>query len=396
MKIVHIVNFFIPSIGYTEYYLARKQQEVGHEVYIITSNRFPYQSKTFETGQHLEEGIKTIRIQALFAYSGNVFVSFKTLRKTLIELSPEIVHIHGALSPMAFISLLYKDKLGYKVVADVITGRPLAKGASLVFKTAIFKIYKSMFLFSLLQRVDSFFANSEAAMDWINENLHIPKSKVWFVPLGADNELFRFDPQERRKIRKRLGIRDQDIVAIYTGKLLPHKKVDLLFFASAPLVKKYKNFKILIVGRGSDEYTEYLKEVVQNLSIKPNVIFHDWVHRTKLPSFYSAADFAVWPAHHSISIIEAMATGLPVLIPESKWTNHLLKYDNGFAYPEGNINELRKYINIMLNDSELREQMGLKSRELVDKELNWEVISKKYLKCYNLVLRRVCREDRLC
>jgi glycosyltransferase involved in cell wall biosynthesis len=107
-----------------------------------------------------------------------------------------------------------------------------------------------------------------------------------------------------------------------------------------------------------------------------------------LPSFYSSADFAIWPGHNSVSIVEAMSTGLPVIIPESKWIDHLLKYENGFSYPEGDVAELRKRICILLNNVELRREMGRRSRELVEKELNWNTIAEQYLNAYNSVMEK--------
>ena len=283
-------------------------------------------------------------------------------------------------------ALLYANEYNYKIVADVITGKTLSLGLSLAFKTVILKIYRSTILSPLLRKVDCFFVNSEAALDLVINNLHISKKRIIFIPLGADNELFRFNLQKRKKAREYLQLNHQDIVAIYTGKLLPHKGVDLLLYASAPIIKTYKNFKVLIVGKGSKEYEKYLKKLIDQLDIGSNVVFHDWVHRTELPNFFNAADFAVWPAHHSISIIEAMSTGLPVIIPKSKWTSHLLKYNNGLTFSQGNIVELHNCIKFMLINSELRERMGMRSRELVDKELNWKIIAKKYLRIYDIIL----------
>jgi 1,4-alpha-glucan branching enzyme len=81
-----------------------------------------------------------------------------------------------------------------------------------------------------------------------------------------------------------------------------------------------------------------------------------------------------------------MSTGLPVVIPKSKWTNHLLKNENGFSYQEGEIAELRRCIRTLLNNVELRREMGRRGRELVKRELNWSNIAEEYLKIYTSVL----------
>ena len=40
MKIVHIAGYFMPELGYQEYYLAKKHRELGHDVYVICSDMF--------------------------------------------------------------------------------------------------------------------------------------------------------------------------------------------------------------------------------------------------------------------------------------------------------------------------------------------------------------------
>jgi glycosyltransferase involved in cell wall biosynthesis len=390
MRIAHIVNHFMPELGYTEYYLAKKQQEMGHEICVITSDRYMSTSnKQYrKSGSFSEEGVKVFRLPSAIESSGNVFVPINKLKNSLINFSPDVVHIHDTLSPMGFISALCKHTIGYKIVADAITGIVIAQGLSLAIKTTLLKMYSKTIWPYVIDRIDCFFACSEAAMDWMKSELNIDPTRIRFIPLGADSDLFRFNSHERVMVRNKLGIHNNDVVAIYTGKLLSYKKIDTLFRASAPLIKTHSNYRILLVGGGPCNYVNYLKIIIKNLEISRNVIFHDAVHRTELPSFYSSADFAVWPGHHSVSIIEAMSTSLPVIIPESRWINHVLKYENGFTYPEGNVAELCKRICILLNNVELRRIMGQRSRELVEKELNWSSIAEEYLRAYDLILRK--------
>lgn len=385
MRIVHVAHHFVPELGYAEYYLAKKQLEIGHEVYVVTSHNSKSAHKR-ETVFFDVEGIKVISLPRFIDLADNVFVQMSHLKTVLTNLSPQIIHSHGSLSPFASMAILCKDDIGCKVVADFITGRILAEGPSLAIKTFLLKTYRLTLLPRLLKEIDCFLANSEAAMNWIQKEVGINRSKVHFIPLGADSDLFRFDFNKRKAVRERLGFNDNDVVAIYTGKLLPYKKLDTLLYASAPLIRTRDNFRILYVGGGSNQYTNYLKLIVNHLNISPSVLFHPAVHRTELPSFYSAADFAIWPGHHSISIIEAMSTGLPIIIPQSEWMDHLLKFENGFSYAEGDVAGLRKCIHVLLDNVELRREMGKRSRKLVEKELSWNNIAEEYLRIYNSLL----------
>ena len=74
MKIVHLIDYFQPSIGYQETFLARHQQKSGHDVLVVTSDRylnFPGYDTFYSrllgkrfvgAGIRTESGIKTIRL----------------------------------------------------------------------------------------------------------------------------------------------------------------------------------------------------------------------------------------------------------------------------------------------------------------------------------------------
>ena len=390
MRIAHVVNYFMPDLGYTEYYVATKQQEMGHEVCVITSDLLSSSSNERypKNNCFTKEGVRVFRLPVLFKLSHELFISVSHFRRCMNDFSPDIVHVYGALSHMAFMSALCKSAFGYKIVADVITGMVIAHGLSLHLKSTLLNFYSKTMWPYMFKKIDGFFVCSEAAMNWMQNELDVDPSKTHFVPLGADKELFRFNPVDRLMVRKKLGFDDDDVVAIYTGKLLPYKRIDTLIYASAPLLKEGGTFRLLILGDGPCDYVNSLKAITTDLKITSSVLFHGAVHRTELPSFYSAADFAVWPSHHSISMIEAMSTGLPLIIARSNWTNHLLEYQNGFSYPEGDATELHKCICILLNNAKLRREMGLRGRELVEKELNWNTIAEQYLKLYNSVIEK--------
>ena len=379
---------FEPQLGYSEYYLAKKLQGMGHEVCVITSDVFETASniRCKRSGFFEEEGIKTLRLFTFFKIFDIPFVSLNNFKTYLTKFSPDIVQIQGIMSPLSILAIFYKGIFRYRVVATIISGEATSHGFILALKLAFLRIYLNLLFPWASKNIDGAFVCSEAALAWNRKIFHVPSTKIHFIPFGADSDLFRYNSDERKKIRKILNIDDDDVVAIYTGKMVPHKKVDLLLRASIPLIHNRKDFKLLLVGKGLTEYVNLLKSIVKASNIERNVIFHDAVHRTKLPSFYSASDIAVWPGSCSISIIEAMSMGLPVIIKESKWTNHLLESGNGFSYKEGDIEALRKCISRLIEDGKLRHSMGRKSRRLVEDKLNWDNIAKQYIRIYQSCL----------
>lgn len=385
MRIVHIVTYCQPHVGYMEYYLAEKQKKMGHEVCIVTSDRYTYRSNArSKCGLFTEEGVEVFRLPS-FKVWDQPFLSINGLRSFLKKFSPEIVHLECIDSSFAIPVTLWKCDIGYEVVANGITGMYMSKGFTLNLKLTLWRLYKRLLLTRIIERVNGFCAISESSASWLSDNLNIDQSKIHFIPLGADSSLFYPDHSKRLIMRENLGIEQNTVVAIYTGKIFPHKRIDTLLTACAPLLKAY-DFKLLLVGAGPKEYLEYLKGLIGRQQISDSVLFHQWIHRTDLPNYYNLADFAVWPGHHSISILEAMSTGLPVIIPKSKWLNHLLEYANGFEYSEGDVEELRTCVKKLVLDEKTRTAMGHRSRKLIEDKLNWNTIAKTYLDLYQKIV----------
>jgi len=125
MKIVHLVAFFQPELGYEEYYTALKQVQMGLDVTVITSKRpFPYssikkisKSKSYDYSDDFKKykGIKIYRLPCAFAFYD--FIILFGLRSLLEKLQPDIVHGHDARSGFTALGAYNKD-LGYKYILD--------------------------------------------------------------------------------------------------------------------------------------------------------------------------------------------------------------------------------------------------------------------------------------
>jgi len=371
---------FDPTVGYAEFYLAKKQIEQGLKVLVLALDESSYKNKRQDLGFQQIEGIKIYYLKSLLGFRGFAWPSkLRELRFLVKNFNPDIVHCHGLLTPLSQEILLLKPSGKYKVVGDVITGiSPL---------TSIF-LPKIKFLFNSLvsSKVEAFFACNKAVKDFLTISLNIPQKKVHLIPLAADHELFKPDNSRRKKTRNSLGLSTEDFVAIYTGKFLPSKRIDDLLIASKPVINEYRQFKILLVGDGPEHYKEKLKSIIGELGITKNVLIIKSVHRKELPNFYNAADFAVWPGAFSISIVEAMACGLPIIIAKSDWTSHYLEYENGYSFKAGDVHKLSSLLLTLVKDDETRRLMGTKSRKLVEDKLNWDTVATKYLEVYKSIM----------
>jgi len=331
-------------------------------------------------GLTIEDGVSVVRLKSAFSFRGNIFLFDPfSLAKVIKDYSPDLIHCHGLLSSFSQEVLMLKKAFKYRVVGDLITGIS-------PFASTLLLSFKRFFGFSIFSRVDDLFACNKAVEMFLIEALEVSPSRVHFIPLGADVELFRPDQGQREKTKKLLGLLPEDVVAIYTGKFLPSKRIHDLLVASKPVIEQRKDFKLVLVGDGPPSYKERLEFLIKKLGIENNVLIMKTVHRTELPNFYNAADFAVWPGTFSISIVEALACGLPVIIAKSDWTSHYLEYENGYSFKAGETSTLSSLFLRLVQDWEIRKYMGKMSQKLVEEKLSWDKITNQYLEVYEKVL----------
>jgi glycosyltransferase involved in cell wall biosynthesis len=138
-------------------------------------------------------------------------------------------------------------------------------------------------------------------------------SPIHVAPNGVDLKPFRRSNQAVD--RSRFGFSDDDIVLIYVGRLGIEKNLAFLLRAFFGVAQAYSNVKLLLVGSGPDK--ENLQYQVK-LADPDGVLVHftGFVPYEELPGYLAASDAFVTASVtevHPLSVIEAMAAGLPVL-----------------------------------------------------------------------------------
>jgi glycosyltransferase involved in cell wall biosynthesis len=250
----------------------------------------------------------------------------------------------------------------------------------------LFYISKIVVTKYIARKSAAFTAKTNELVKILSRSYNVPENKFRIVPLGTDPQLFKFNPVARVNIRKELSISEKDIIIVYSGKIDYTKGIDLLIKALSPLMNENGKIKLLIIGSAELIYVEYLKILISELGISKNVIFHQWVKKYELPDLYSASDIAVWPGLSSISAVDAASVGLPLILADVPIENFVVNNNNGFVFSLGNVNELRKYLRILVDNEDMRREMGYRSREFVERKLNWEAITLQYLNVYREVL----------
>lgn len=394
MRIARVVQYFQPRFGYADYYLTTAFKRLGHEVCIITSDRYSPEVALFDnsvnrkigSGKSVEYGLIVYRLPTFFEMNGWV-TNLVGMKKVLEDFKPDVVHSNGLICPLTLLAVHYRRKFRYKLFVDSITGSFNPTGP----KALAFKIYKRLFARYLQKNVSGFFAICQGSKKWLFKSFHVPNSSIKLVPLAADSNVFLPDAQNRQVMRDNLGFKTDEIVLIYTGKITHDKDIDVLIRSLALVACDFSGkLKLLIIGNGQPKYLKYLSELEKMSGVLENVIFIPTVDRRVLPKYFNAADVAIWPGIPSISIIEAMASGLPIIIAkyarpreDAYDTTHLLEYENGLSFQRGDVLQLASSIRRLASDESLRKEMGKKSRKLVEEKLNWDKVAIQLITIYD-------------
>ncbi|PKL74045.1 MAG: hypothetical protein CVV29_00335 [Methanobacteriales archaeon HGW-Methanobacteriales-2] len=388
MKILHIIDHFVPQMGYQETHLARVQSNKGHEVRVLTSNILidatnMYSAENFnkntQDGLSIEEGIEVMRLPVLFNFPFFNKPWITKLEENIIDFKPDAIHLHGILSFTCIrVTNIKKELPNTRFVFDDHM-LFIAMRNNLVIP--FYKFFKVFFSKKIRDNSDAIVAISEETVEFMEKMYGIPSDEIIMIPLGCDTKTFHNDPKERIEIRENLGIEENDLVFCYAGKLIEEKGVDLLINAALKLLYNGKKLKVLIVGPKDKKYFDSINNIISSSPFEDSFIFIPAVPNNILFKYYSAADVCIWPKSCSISILEAMSCENPVILSNNSGVSNLiLNGVNGFVYPEGDLESLFKTMERFF-EQKLRKQMASNSRCLL-KNFDWDDISDRFEKLY--------------
>ena len=174
---------------------------------------------------------------------------------------------------------------------------------------------------------------------------------------------------DRNLIRSKFNIGELDFLMMYTAELNDNKNQQMLIDAMKVLVKKYPNIKLLLVGDGVLK-EKFEKEIEENL-LQNNILLLGY--RTDIPELLKIADLYVATSKREglpVNIIEAMISGLPLVVTNSRGQRELVEDGkNGYVVEIGDVDTLVKRIISIYSDIRIREQVVSNAKDGVNKYL---------------------------
>jgi len=184
-------------------------------------------------------------------------------------------------------------------------------------------------------------------------------------------------------VRQRYGIADDEVIGMFHGRLDPEKGLDTLLEALALL--REKPLRLVLVGRGSDEYTAHLQQKAAELGILATqttngqtvdkVIFAGFQHPV-LP-FVADADFGILASTVRegcpLSPQEYMSQGHPVVVTNNGGQReYVVDGRNGLLVPPGDASRLAEAMGRLTEDADLRCRLGQQAKEDFLSQLSYD------------------------
>lgn len=209
----------------------------------------------------------------------------------------------------------------------------------------------------------------------------MPGERIVTFPWGID--LAHFHPGAARP-------KDTDtFILLSTRSWEPIYGVDLVAEAFVQVAQKHPEARLVMLGNGSQ--AKMLREIFLRGQVSERVTFPGHINRSDLPRYYRSADLYLAATHSdgtSISMLEAMACGAPVLVSDipgnQEWVT---PGEQGWMFPDGDVNALTQAIINAIKKRERLPAMGQAARKLAEVRADWQINFQELLRAYQMAMR---------
>lgn len=196
-----------------------------------------------------------------------------------------------------------------------------------------------------------------------------PNNKIQTIYNGID--LGKFTSKENLSVsRKNFGFSKEDFIIVYSGRINNEKGISELIDTMLQL--KDTRIKLMILGSSFFDNTKNEDSFIQSLKdkakrIKAQIVFTGFIPYYQVPDYLQLADIAVlpsmWNEPFGLTIVEAMATGLPLITTRSGGIPEICEGVATIVDRDNIVNNLSTAILDLYEHPEKRKQMAVSSLE---------------------------------
>jgi glycosyltransferase involved in cell wall biosynthesis len=336
----------------------------GHEVWMVTPSEYgkPYQID--HNSVHIYT-VSSVDLKAIHENSYTTFVPDLDVIRLYRRFKPDIVHLHDHY-PLSKCILKFARRQNIPVIGtNHFVPENLAPYVPLLPKLwPVFNRLLWWWMKRVYNHLDLVTAPSQTAVNILkSQGLRVP---AYPISCGVDFSRFRPIPHvDRSAIRQRFDLDPTRTTFLFVGRVDAEKKLDILIRAIRHLNRP--DIQLAVTGSGAALHA--YQALVEELSVQDQVRFTGFVSDADLPLLHNSVDVFAMPSEAellSIASLEAMATGLPLLVARSKALPELVNHgQNGYLFAPGSVEDAARWMGQLADHPETWPSMGAASLEKV-------------------------------
>lgn len=330
------------------------------------------------------EGIRTHAIEMTRSITPikDLIATYK-LYKFFKKECPDIVHTHtpkaGTLGMLAAKLARVPNRL------HTIAGLPLLEESG--SKRKLLDLIEK-FTYSCATHI---LPNSYGLEDIIIKNKYTSQSKLQVIGKGSSNgiDVAHYDntlvlEKERIDLKKKLNIKEKDIVFIFIGRMVKDKGLNELVAAFNELSKTNKNCKLLLIGP-QENHLDPLFPQTESI-IKNNSQIKAVGQQNDIRPFVAISNVLVHPSYREgfpNVVLQGSSMNLPCIVSNINGCNEIIEHNvNGLIIPVKDVNALKDAMQLLLDYPEKRIKLSENSRQLIIQRYKQEYVWNEILKLY--------------
>ncbi len=380
MNIAFFTNNYLPNVYGVPKSIKTFKEEFerrGHTVYVFAPNFSDYkdENKNIFRYPSLDINIR-FRLPLAIPYSGK-------MDKILENLKLDIIHSHhpNLLGSTADkwakkkkVPLVFTWHTLYDQYTNFVPFLPSEWAAKWIISKAV----------KYANQADAVVVPTESIEAIIKKWGVIQKS----VPIATGINEDEFQNSDRKKIREKYQIRDNEILLLLVSRLTEEKNIKFLFEAVAEILKNNPQAKFMLVGDGY--LRAELGRKAQMMGLKEQIIFAGLVDPKEIKNYYAAGDIFVYASKsetQGMIITEAMYMQLPIVALKAPGISSLVETGKNGILVSENSDEFAAAVEKLAADADLRQKMGEKSLQLAKEKYTATVSADKLLTVYAEVIK---------
>jgi 1,2-diacylglycerol 3-alpha-glucosyltransferase len=353
MRIGLLADTYKPHVSGVTHYISLNKQVLearGHEVFVFTFGDLDFP----------DDETNIIRTPGVPVADTGLYLGFRyaSAARRLLE-TMDVAHVqHPFLSGR--LALRYCRPKGIPIIFTNHTRYDLYAQAYLpMLPDVVGTSFLQAYLPSFCREIDLVIAPSNG-LKQVLRDLDV-MGRIEVIPNGVD--LGRFEEDIQPIPRERFGIADDEVLLVYSGRLGPEKNLTFLVRAFAGAQTAFPRTRLMLVGDGPER--DNLEDLAARSGLKDHVVFVGMVPHKDVPCYLTAADAFVTASVtevHPLSVIEALACGLPVVGIDSPGVGDtVIDGENGFICRD-DLAAFTAKLTKLIADAGLRSEMSERAR----------------------------------